>query len=66
MPKKIRRLPSKQFSVAFPLELMEEIDTICASTFLSRSAWVLMAAREKIARDRERKKIEMMERLSKE
>lgn len=66
MPRKIKREPSKQFSVALPIELLEEIDTICASNFLSRSSWILMAAKEKIERDRDRKKTDLIEKLLKD
>lgn len=66
MPRKIKREPSKQFSVSLPVELLEEIDTICAANFLSRAAWILMAAKEKIERDRDKKKTGLIEKLLKE
>lgn len=66
MPKRIKREPSKQFSVALPIELLEEIDTICAANFLSRSSWIFTAAKEKIERDRDRKKTDLIEKLFKE
>ena len=66
MSRKIKREPSKQFSVSLPLELLEEIDTICALNFLSRSSWMFMAAKEKIERDREKRKVDFIDKLSKE
>ncbi len=42
----------KQFSVSFPKEITDEIDTICASTYVSRSAWLLKAAKEMLEKDR--------------
>ena len=66
MSRKIKREPSKQFSISLPLELLEEIDTICALNFLSRSSWMFMAAKEKIERDREKRKVDLIDKLSKE
>jgi len=66
MSRKIKREPSKQFSISLPLEMVEEIDTICALNFTSRSSWIFMAAKEKLERDREKKKVDLRERLSKE
>jgi metal-responsive CopG/Arc/MetJ family transcriptional regulator len=66
MSRKIKREPSRQFSISLPLELLEEVETICALNFISRSSWMFMAAKEKIERDREKKKGELIDKLSKE
>lgn len=42
----------RQFSVSFPKEITDEIDTICTSVYISRSAWLLKAAKEMLERDR--------------
>lgn len=47
-----RREPSKQFSVSFPETLIDEIDTICATNFMTRTSWLVTAAKEKISRNR--------------
>lgn len=64
MSRKIKREPSKQFSVSLPLEMVEEIDTMCALNFSSRSSWMFMAAKEKIEKDREKRKIDLIYKLS--
>lgn len=66
MSRKIKREPSKQFSISLPLEMIEEIDTMCALNFLSRSAWMFMAAKEKMENDREKRKIDLIDKLSRE
>lgn len=66
MSRKIKREPSKQFSISLPLEMIEEIDTVCALNFLSRSSWMLMAAKEKIENDREKRKIDLINKLQRE
>ena len=45
----------KQFSVSFPKEITSEIDTICTSTYISRSAWLLKAAKEMLDKERREK-----------
>lgn len=42
----------KQFSVSFPKGITDEIDTICTSIYVSRSAWLLKAAKEMLEKDR--------------
>lgn len=40
-----------QFSVSFPRVIVEEIDTICKSQYLSRSSWLFAAAKEKLEKE---------------
>jgi len=47
-----RRPDSKQFSVSFPSALVEEIDIICKVGYMSRSSWLIAAAKEKLERER--------------
>lgn len=63
MSKINKREPSQQFSVSFPKILLEEIDTICASNYISRTAWLLKAAKEKLQKERKEKTIRMLENL---
>ena len=43
----VNKPPKTQFSVYFPSNLVEEIDTICNATFTTRTSWILKAAQEK-------------------
>lgn len=49
---RIKKQPTKQFSVNFPVSLTEEIDTICSATFTTRTSWIMKAAQEKLDNDR--------------
>lgn len=61
--KKIKREDAKQFSISFPVSLLEEVDTICKTHYMTRSSWLVAAAREKIANER-LKKIEQLKKLN--
>ncbi len=65
MPRKIKREPARQFSISLPIEMIEEIDTMCALNFSSRASWMFMAAKEKMERDREKGKTDLIDKLSK-
>ena len=54
-----KRELSRQFSVSFPLSILEEIELICAAKFMTRTSWLVQAAQEKINADR----IEKMNKL---
>jgi len=43
-----------QFSVKFPKSLLEEIDQICTDNYITRTAWLIKAAIEKLERERTR------------
>ncbi|MBP9776457.1 MAG: hypothetical protein KBD36_01235 [Alphaproteobacteria bacterium] len=43
---------SHQFSVKFPKSLLEEIDQICSANYITRTAWIIKAAIEKLERER--------------
>ncbi len=40
------------FSVRFPVSLIEEIDQLCSSNYITRTSWLIKAAKEKIERER--------------
>jgi metal-responsive CopG/Arc/MetJ family transcriptional regulator len=40
------------FSVRFPVSLTEEIDQLCSSNYITRTSWLIKAAKEKIDRER--------------
>ena len=64
MARQKRTEPTKQFSVKFPMEMVEEIDTICSSNYIPRSSWIISACKEKLERDRSKKKMELMDKLA--
>lgn len=55
MTKTKRRADFKQFSVSFPVALIEEIETICKTNYINRSSWLITAAMERIANERFKK-----------
>lgn len=40
------------FSVRFPISLVEEIDQVCSSNYITRTSWLIKAAKEKLERER--------------
>lgn len=40
------------FSVRFPVSLIEEMDQLCSSNYITRTSWLIKAAKEKIERER--------------
>ncbi len=43
---------TKAFTVKFPKSLVEEIDQICASLYIPRTAWLIKAARFLLEKER--------------
>ncbi len=66
MAKKAKNETSKQFSVQFPIQILEEIDTICALNYISRSSWLIKAARELLEKERKIGSEELLKKLSME
>ena len=48
----IKKEDSQAFTVKFPKSIVEEIDQICAANFITRTAWLLKAARNTLESDR--------------
>ena len=48
----IKKEAGKAFSVIFPNSLLEEIDTICANQYISRTSWLLRAAKQFLEKER--------------
>jgi metal-responsive CopG/Arc/MetJ family transcriptional regulator len=42
----------KAFTVNFPKTLVEEIDAVCSSEFITRTSWLIRAAKELIKKER--------------
>lgn len=55
----------KPFSVRFPNEIVEEIDQICKSLFITRSSWLLSAAKEKLNNERTKTTEELIAKIAK-
>lgn len=55
-----------QFSVRFPNELIAEIDQICHASLITRSSWILNAAKEKISNERMKNANELINKIAKE
>ena len=64
MAKKSRE-DGRQFSVKFPTQLIDEIDTICTANYISRSAWLIKAARELLEKERKSNAEELLQKLGK-
>lgn len=58
--------PAKQFSIRLPESLLEEIDTICAATYSSRTTWIMKAAQERLDRERLEREKKLQEKLREE
>jgi len=64
--KKAKEEPARQFSIKFPEHLVEEIDIICSTNYISRTSWLLKAAREMLDKERKQKSEELINKLIKE
>ena len=53
------------FSVRLPITLSEEIDQICAANYITRTSFMIKAAKEKLERDRLGNTEKMIAKLSK-
>jgi metal-responsive CopG/Arc/MetJ family transcriptional regulator len=62
----VNKPPKTQFSVYFPSNLVEEIDTICNATFTTRTSWILKAAQEKLDRERAEREKKIIEKFKEE
>lgn len=48
----IKKEETQAFTVKFPKSLTEEIDQICAKNYITRTAWLIRAARELLEKER--------------
>ena len=63
---KANKPPMKQFSVNFPISIIEEIDTICSATYVSRTSWLIKAAQDKLNSIRAENERKLKEKLKEE
>ena len=52
MIKVSKREQSVRFTVNFPKSLVDEMDIICASNFMTKNSWLVQAAKKVLANDR--------------
>ena len=52
------------FTVNFPKTLVEEIDVICSADLISRSSWLLRAARKLMEKERKKRSEELLNKLT--
>jgi len=50
-------------SLSIPRNMLEEIDALCAANFMTRSAWFLQSAREKLEKERFEKSKNLLNQL---
>ena len=48
----IKKEETQGFTIRFPKSLTEEIDQICAKNYITRTAWMIRAARELLEKER--------------
>ncbi|HCU06376.1 MAG TPA: hypothetical protein DIC42_02170 [Holosporales bacterium] len=52
------------FSVRFPNEIVQEIDQICNINYITRSSWLITAAREKLLKERMKGREEIISKIT--
>lgn len=52
------------FTVNFPKSLVEEIDVICSADLMSRTSWLVRAARELMEKERIKRSEELLNKLT--
>lgn len=48
----IKKEETQAFTIKFPKSLTEEIDQICAKNYITRTSWLIRAARELLEKER--------------
>lgn len=48
----VQKEETKAFTVKFPVSIVEEIDQICASNYITRTSWLIRAAKSLLEKDR--------------
>lgn len=48
----VKRGETKAFTVKFPIDLVAEIDQICATNYITRTSWLIKAARKLLESER--------------
>jgi metal-responsive CopG/Arc/MetJ family transcriptional regulator len=48
----IKKEETKAFTVKFPVSIIEEVDQICASNYITRTSWLIKAAKYLLENER--------------
>jgi metal-responsive CopG/Arc/MetJ family transcriptional regulator len=60
----IKKEDSQAFTVKFPKTLVEEIDQICSTYYITRTSWLIRAARELLEKERAVKTEEILAKIA--
>lgn len=60
----VQKEETKAFTVKFPVSLVEEIDRICASNYITRTSWLIKAAKSLIEKERMKNTEELLAKLA--
>ena len=60
----VQKEETKAFTVKFPISLVEEIDHICASNYVTRTSWLIRAAKNLIEKERMKNTEELLAKLA--
>jgi metal-responsive CopG/Arc/MetJ family transcriptional regulator len=55
---------AKAFTVKFPISLVEEIDQICASNYITRTSWLIRSAKALLEKERMKNTDELLAKLA--
>lgn len=60
-----KRLEEKvAFSIRFPKSLVEEIDQVCDSNYITRTSWLIKAAKNQLENDRLKSTEEILSKIA--
>jgi len=62
--RKKKKEDTHSFTVNFPKTLVEEIDVICSAEFITRTSWLIRAARELLEKERKKRSEELLDKLT--
>ncbi len=60
----IKKEETQAFTVKFPKSITEEIDQICARNYITRTSWLIRAARELLEKERMSRTDEMLAKIA--
>jgi len=60
----IKKEETKAFTVKFPISIIEEIDQICASNYITRTSWLIRAAKHLLEKERVETTEEMLAKIA--
>lgn len=58
-----RKEDSQAFTVKFPKSLVEEIDLICSSQYITRTSWLIRAAKNLLENERMQRSEDLLNKL---